>query len=107
MEERYKARNEFIELLISAGSEEKRIPLLTGLIDEICDCKQEIEELKEKIRSLKERGAQFQAIAKRERLLLQKRANYTNMIGRLCKEVRKPEEKENPNDFLDDLEDYE
>ena len=107
MNDQYKARNSFIELLMSAGADEKKIPMFTGLIDEICDCKEEIEELKAKIKELKERGAKFQFISKRERLLLQKRANYTNMIGRLCKEVRKPDEKENPNDFLDDLEDYE
>ena len=94
-------------LLSSGAADEKKIPMFAGLIDEICDCKAEIEELKAKIKDLKERGAKFQIIARRERLLLQKRANYTNMIGRLCKEVRKPEEKENPNDYLDDLEDYE
>jgi len=107
MEGQYKARNEFIEMLMSAGADEKKIPMFTGLIDEILDCKQEIEELKAKIKDLRQRGAKFQVLARRERLLLQKRANYTNMIGRLCKEVRKPEEKENPNDYLDDLGDYE
>lgn len=102
-----KALSEFVEHLTNAEADEKKLPVLMGLIEEAFDCKHEIDELKVQIRTLKEKGARFQVIARRERLLIQKRANYTNMIGRICKEVRKHDEKENPADYLDDLGDYE
>ena len=102
-----KALTEFIEHLTNADADDKKLPVLMGLIEESFDCKQEIDELKEEIKTLKGKGARFQVIAKRERLLIQKRANYTNMIGRICKEVKKHEEKENPADYLEDLGDYE
>ena len=53
MNDQYKARNSFIELLMSAGADEKKIPMFTGLIDEICDCKEEIEELIKNIKNIK------------------------------------------------------
>ena len=102
-----KALSEFIESLTNAEADENKIPVLMGLIEEAFDCKQEIEDLKGQIKTLKEKGARFTVMAKRERLLVQKRANYTNMIARICKEVKKHEEKENPADYLDDLGDYE
>ena len=92
---------------MDAEADEKKLPMLMGLVEECFDCKQEINELKTKIKELKERNAKFQIVARRERLLIQKRANYINMLGRLCKELRKPEEKVNPADYMDDLEDYE
>lgn len=102
-----KALSDFIGHLLDADIDEKKLPALMGLIEEACDCKKEIIDLKEKIKDLTERGARFTVIARRERLLLQKRANYTNMIARICKELKKHEEKENPADYLDDLGDYE
>ena len=102
-----KALNEFIQKLIDSEADEKKIPALMGLIEEAFDCKQEIIGLKDKIRDLEDRGARFTVIARRERLLIQKRANYTNMMARICKELKKQEEKENPADYLDDLGDYE
>lgn len=102
-----RALSEFIGHLMDADVDEKKLPAMMGLIEEACDCKQEIIALKEKIRDLNERGARFTVISRRERLLIQKRANYTNMIARICKELKKAEEKENPADYLDDLGDYE
>lgn len=102
-----KALSEFINDLTTAEADEKKIPALIGLIEEAFDCKQEIVALKDRIKDLEDRGARFTVIARRERLLIQKRANYTNMMARICKELKKQEEKENPADYLDDLGDYE
>ena len=102
-----KALSDFIGYILDAEADEKKLPVLMGLIEEAFDCKQEIDELKAQIKTLKEKGARFYAISKRERLLIQKRANYTNMIGRICREVKKHDEKENPADYLDDLGEYE
>ena len=102
-----KALSEFIENLMNSEADEKKLPVMMGLIEEAFDCKQEIDDLKAQIKTLKEKGARFYAISKRERLLIQKRANYTNMIGRICREVKKHDEKENPADYLDDLGEYE
>ena len=70
-----------------ADSDEKKTAVLAGLIEEAYDCKAEIRELKDKIVELKEKGAKFAAIAKREKLLIQKRASYTNMMAKLCIEL--------------------
>ena len=102
-----KELSRFIDTLMNADADEKKLPVMMGLIEEAYDCKQEINELKEKITELKAKGARFTVIAKRERLLVQKRANYTNMITRICRELKKHEDKSNPADYLDDLEDYE
>lgn len=102
-----KALSDFIGYLLDAEADEKKLPVLMGLVEEAHDCKQEIADLKDQIKMLKEKGARFHTIAQRERLLVQKRANYTNMIGRICKEIKKHEEKENPADYLEDLGDYE
>lgn len=76
---------------------------MEGLIEEAFDCKAEIIELKRAILDLKERKAKFTLIARRERLLIQKRASYTNMMSRICKELCAVTDAEN----FDDLEDYE
>lgn len=68
-----------------ADADEKMLVILSGLIEEAFDCKEEIAELKENLRELKERNARFTIVAKRERLLTQKRASYVNMMSRLCK----------------------
>ena len=86
------------------GADETKTAVLQGLIEEAFDCKAEIVELKEKIKELKEKGAKFTVIAKREKLLVQKRASYTNMMGRICRELCAVE---NAADNLDDLGDYE
>jgi hypothetical protein len=100
--------DEFKKQLIDAEVfDEKKIPLFYDLIAELIDCKQEIDELKLKIKDMKSRDVRFSIIAKRERLLTQKRASYINMYGRLCKELKKQEDKVTPADFMDDLEDYE
>ena len=70
-----------------ANADETKVQVLSGLIEEAFDCKTEIIELKDKIRELKEKGAKFTIIARRERLLVQKRASYTNMMARICKEL--------------------
>ena len=70
-----------------AKADETKLEVMSGLIEEAYDCKQELVELKEKIRELKEGGARFVIIAKREKLLIQKRASYTNMMTRLSKEL--------------------
>ena len=77
--------NDFRNLFV--GSDEKKTAVLAGLIEEAYDCKMEIRELKEKIEELKEKGAKFAVIAKREKLLIQKRASYTNMMAKLCREL--------------------
>lgn len=102
-----KTLTEFIASLTNADADENKVPALMGLIEEAFDCKQEITDLKGKIKDLNDKGARFSVIARRERLLIQKRANYTNMMARICKELKKHEEKENPADYLDDLGDYE
>ena len=84
------------------NADETKLAVMSGLIEEANDCKAEIVELKDIIRDMKERGAKFTFIAKRERLLIQKRASYTNMMGRICKELCGANE-----DTFDDLEDYE
>ena len=70
-----------------AHADEEKLNILSGLIEEAYDCKEEIVELKESIRDLKERGAKFVVLSKRERLLTQKRASYVNMMSRLCKNL--------------------
>lgn len=87
-----------------ANADEKKIAVLSGLMEEAYDCKEEITELKEVIRDMKARNAKFSSIAKREKLLIQKRASYTNMMGKLCRELCAVD-----SDGLDDegLEDYE
>ena len=88
--------------LFENADETKRL-VMAGLVEEAFDCKAEIMELKTVIKSMKERGAKFSAIAKREKLLVQKRASYTNMMSRICKELCSVSDSEN----FDDLEDYE
>ena len=87
-----------------ANADEKKIAVLSGLMEEAYDCKEEIVDLKALIRDMKARNAKFSAIAKREKLLIQKRASYTNMMGKLCRELCAVD-----SDGLDDegLEDYE
>lgn len=70
-----------------ADADENKLLILSGLIEEACDCKEEIMELKADIADLKARGAKFSAVAKREKVLIQKRASYTNMMAKLCKEL--------------------
>lgn len=89
------------EQLFENADETKR-QVMAGLIEEAFDCKNEIAELKNEILDLKERGAKFTVIARRDRLLIQKRASYTNMMSRICKELCTVE-----TDNFDDLEDYE
>lgn len=89
------------EQLFQSADETKR-QVMAGLIEEAYDCKNEITELKDAIQDLKERGARFSIVAKRERLLVQKRASYTNMMSRICKELCNIE-----TENFDDLEDYE
>ena len=86
------------------NADENKLLILSGLIEEAQDCKQEIVELKEKIAELKAKGAKFIVISRREKLLVQKRASYTNMMSRICKELCAV-----GNDSFDDegLEDYE
>ena len=98
---------DFVDQLMAAEADETKLPALMGLIEEAFDCKQEIVGLKADIERLKANGKKFSVIAKRERLLVQKRANYTNMITRICKEIRKTDDKVNPYDNLEALEDYE
>ena len=88
--------------LFENADETKRL-VMAGLIEEAYDCKGEIMDLKAVIKSMKERGAKFSAIARREKLLIQKRASYTNMMARICKELCSVNDSEN----FDDLEDYE
>ena len=98
---------DFVNRLLAAEGDATKLPALMGLIEEAFDCKQEINELKADIERLKAKGTKFTIIARRERLLTQKRANYTNMITRICKEIRKTDDKSNPYDNLEALEDYE
>ena len=93
---------EDFENLFENADESKRI-IMSGLIEEAYDCKCEIAELKEMIRDLKARKVKFPIVAKRERLLIQKRASYTNMMARICKELCAVNDTEN----FDDLEEYE
>lgn len=92
---------QFIKLFENA--DETKLQVMTGLIEEAFDCKNEIIELKAVIKNLKEKGAKFLVISKRERLLNQKRASYTNMMARICKELCAVSDVEN----FDDLEEYE
>ena len=87
-----------------ATADEKKLSILSGMVEEAFDCKEELVELKANIAELKARDARFAIIAKREKLLVQKRASYTNMMKALCKELCAVS-----NDGLDDegLEDYE
>ena len=93
---------EFKSLFTDA--DEKKIAVLGGLIEEAYDCKMEIIELKERIQDMKTRDVKFKYIAPREKLLVQKRASYTNMMNKLCRELCSVD-----SDGLDDegLEDYE
>lgn len=86
------------------NTDETKRAVLDGLIDEAFDCYMEIQELKEKIGELKDKGVRFAIIAKRERLLVQKRASYTNMMSKICRELCTTD---NPADYLDDLGEYE
>ena len=91
---------EFIKLFENA--DETKLKVMQGLIEEAFDCKAEIIELKQTILDLTQRCAKFTVIARRERLLLQKRANYTNMMARICKELCAVSDEN-----FDDLGDYE
>lgn len=93
---------EYLKLFDDA--DEKKRTFLLGLIKESFDCEAEINELKQEIAELKRNGAKFLVIAKREKLLIQKRASYTNMKTKLCRELFVVD-----NSGLDDedLEDYE
>ena len=97
-----KTYEEFKKLF--ANADEKKIAVLDGLIEEAYDCKCEITELKERIQDMKARNVKFTLVARREKLLIQKRASYTNMMGKLCRELLAVD-----SDGLDDegLEDYE
>lgn len=94
--------DEYKKLFVNA--DENKLMILSGLIEEAQDCKAEIVELKAKITELKEKGAKFIVISRREKLLVQKRASYTNMMSRICKELCAV-----GNDSFDNegLEDYE
>lgn len=85
-------------------ADEKKKNFLLGLIRESFDCEAEILDLKREIADLKESGARFAVIAKRERLLVQKRASYTNMKTKLCRELFVVD---NSGLEDDELEDYE
>lgn len=69
------------------NADETKLAVMSGLIEEAYDCKNELIELKEKIREMKAAGARFAIVAKREKLLIQKRASYTNMMTRISKEL--------------------
>ena len=92
---------------LDAEADEKKLIVLSGLVEEAFDCKAEIIELKADIRRMKAEGARFSAIARREKILIQKRASYSNMLGRICKEIRKKEDPNKVTDFYEGLEDYE
>ena len=85
------------------NADETKLQVMAGLIEEAFDCKAEIMELKKSIMDLKERNAKFSIIVRRERMLVQKRASYTNMMARICKELCAVNDTEN----FDDLGDYE
>lgn len=70
-----------------AGSDETRLSILSGLIEEAFDCKNEIMDLKERISDMRDRKVKFAYIAPMEKLLVQKRASYTNMMAKLCKNL--------------------
>lgn len=99
--ERAERLEEFKKLFSNA--DENKLHILSGLIEEAFDCKEELTELKEKIRELKMLDAKFSVIARREKILTQKRASYTNMMSKLCKELCV----NNADDFFEGLEDYE
>lgn len=102
----------FEEFLLSFQSEDdddshkKHISSMMGLLEETYDCKKEITGLKNRIKTLKDKGVRFEHVARYEKLLIQKRANYTNMMGRLCRELRTKEVEKVVNEF-EGLEDYE
>lgn len=99
--ERAERLEEFKKLFSNA--DENKLHILSGLIEEAFDCKEELTELKEKIRELKMLDTKFSVIARREKILTQKRASYTNMMSKLCKELCV----NNADDFFEGLEDYE
>lgn len=104
---REEAIKQFTAQFIDAEADEKKLPILSGLIEEAFDCKMELIELKKKIRELEDKGARFTVIARREKLLVQKRQSYTNMLGRICKEMKKKEDLNKVFDDSEGLEDYE
>ena len=87
-----------------SDADAKKLNILDGLIEEAFDCKEELKELKDQIAELKSKGARFPVIARREKVLIQKRASYTNMMSKLCRElcIDKP-----AAENYDDLEEYE
>ena len=70
-----------------AGSDETRLAVLGGLIEEAFDCKEEIVDLKERIADMRNRKVKFGYVAPLEKLLVQKRASYTNMMAKLCRDL--------------------
>jgi len=80
-----KARDAFYELFKDA--DEVKRAVLQGLIEEAFDCKTEITALKAAIADQQKRGVPLKYRAGNEKLLVQKRACYTNMMGKLCKEL--------------------
>lgn len=87
-----------------ADADENKLNILSDLIEEAVDCKDEITELKTEIADLKAKGARFIVVSKREKLLIQKRASYTNIMAKLCRELCA---ERIDNDEGEGLEDYE
>ena len=86
-----------------AGSDETRLSILSGLIEEAFDCKEEIVDLKERIANMRDRKVKYAYVAPLEKLLNQKRASYTNMMAKLCKNLCTTDTAEE----FEGLEDYE
>lgn len=87
-----------------ARSDETRLNILSGLIEEAFDCKEEIVDLKKKITEMREKKVKFGYIAPLEKLLVQKRASYTNMMAKLCRDLCSVDTGEAE---MEGLEDYE
>lgn len=87
-----------------AGSAETRLNILSGLIEEAFDCKEEIVDLKNRIADMRDRKVKFGYIAPLEKLLVQKRASYTNMMAKLCRDLCAVD---NGESEMEGLEDYE
>ncbi len=84
-------------------SDEVKLALLDGLIDEAAKCRVELRQLSKKRDDLVERGAPFSTSVQVDNLIVKVRASYTNINEKLCRWLTT---KDNEN-WEEGLEDYE
>ena len=84
-------------------SDEIKLAVLDGLIDEAAKCRIELRQLSKKRDDLISQGAPFSMSVQIDNLIVKIRASYTNIIDKLCKWLTAKENE----DWEEGLEEYE